>query len=80
MLDMFGPLEMFSMLGSQAVQIHMVAQEKGPIAAAIGAEGAIGPQVVANFDFGDAPPLDLLLLPGGFGTFPELENDSLLAR
>ena len=35
MLDYFGPLEMFSVLGSSRLSIHTVAQEAGPDAAAI---------------------------------------------
>lgn len=78
MLDLFGPLEMFSMLGSQAVTIHTVAERPGPVAAALGPEVGAGPKVVADYGFADAPALDGLLVPGGFGTVPELANDALL--
>lgn len=78
MLDLFGPLEMFSMLGPQAVRIHTVAQQRGPVAAALGPEVGAGPCVVAEYGFDDAPALDGLLVPGGFGTVPELDNDALL--
>ena len=33
---------------------------------------------MAEYDFNDAPELDLLLLPGGVGTVPELANEALL--
>lgn len=79
MLDMFGPLEMFSSVGQGRVQIHMVGQRKGLVPAAIGSEGPIGPQVLAEYDFDDAPGLDILLVPGGFGTLSELENEDLLS-
>jgi len=79
MLDLFGPLEMFSGLGHERLVIHTVAERAGPVSAAIGADGPIGPRVVADFGFDDAPPLDLLLIPGGFGTFPELANEKLMA-
>ena len=78
MLDYFGPLELFSVLGSGLVEIHTVAQSKGPVAAAIGSEGPLGPKVLADFSFEDAPPFDLLLVPGGAGTISELENPELL--
>ncbi len=78
MLDLFGPLEMFSMLGSQAVKIHTIAEQPGPVAAAMGTEVGAGPRVVAEHGFADAPVLDGLLVPGGFGTVPELGNDALL--
>jgi len=78
MLDLFGPLEMFSLLGADKLSIHMVAQSKQAVTAAHGMDMGIGPKVVADYDFDDAPPLDILLLPGGVGTVPELENERLL--
>ena len=78
MLDLFGPLEMFSNVGDGRVRIVTVAESAGPVAASIGAEGPIGPQVVADFHFTDAPQLDILLVPGGFGTLPQLENTAML--
>lgn len=78
MLDYFGPLELFSVIGSSTVKINTVAEHAGPIAAAIGSEGAIGPKVVADYSFEDAPAFDLLLIPGGSGTLDELENDAML--
>jgi transcriptional regulator GlxA family with amidase domain len=79
LLDVFGPLEMFTALGSELLTAHMIAESAGPIAAAVGAEGPIGPRVIADFSFADAPHLDLILLPGGFGTIPQLTNDALMA-
>ena len=79
MLDMFGPLEMFSILGTEVVQIHMVAEQPGTVAAAMGAEVGVGPKVVADYGFDNAPELDLILIPGGFGTLPELENQALMS-
>ncbi len=78
MLDLFGPLEMFSNVGDGRVQIVTVAESAGPVAASIGAEGPIGPRVVAEHDFNTAPTLDILLVPGGFGTLPQLENTAIL--
>ena len=78
MLDYFGPLELFSVVGSSLVNISTVAQERGPVAAAIGSEGAVGPKVVADFGFEDAPAFDILLVPGGSGTLTELENPAML--
>jgi putative intracellular protease/amidase len=55
----------------------MVAEQAGPVPAAMGM--AIGgPKTVADYGFDDAPELDILLLPGGFGTLPELENPRML--
>ncbi len=38
-----------------------------------------GPQTVAEFDYQNCPQLDLILLPGGFGTIPELDNKAILS-
>lgn len=71
LLDLYGPLEMFGSLGDD-VKIVTVAEHKGPVAS------TQGPQTVAEYDFSDVPPLDLLLIPGGIGTFPALENQALI--
>jgi len=71
LLDAYGPLEMFGCLSEQ-VEIVVIAEEKGPV------KSSGGPQTLAEFSFDDAPDLDLILLPGGFGTIPELENDAML--
>jgi len=71
LLDLYGPLEMFGCLGD-ALEIVTVAEHQGPVAATPGIE------TVARYDFDDCPPLDLILLPGGIGTVPQLENEALL--
>ncbi|MEM8767663.1 MAG: DJ-1/PfpI family protein [Pseudomonadota bacterium] len=71
LLDAYGPLEMFGNLGDQ-LEIVVIAEEKGPV------RSSGGPATVAEYNFSDAPPLDLILLPGGIGTVPELENEALL--
>jgi len=71
LLDLYGPLEMFGSLGDD-VQIVTVAETAGPV------RSFQGPQTLAEHGFADAPPLDLLLLPGGIGTLPALESDALL--
>src|SRR4030095_10774622 len=77
LLDAFGPLEMFNSIGRDRLITHIVAQHAGPVAAGSVADGPAGPRVIAEFGFDDAPALDVLLLPGGVGTFPELENAAL---
>ncbi|MFI5319508.1 MAG: DJ-1/PfpI family protein [Myxococcota bacterium] len=71
LLDLYGPLEMFGCLGP-ALRIVTVAEQAGPVAS------TPGPCTVAEHSFASAPPLDLLLVPGGFGTFPQLENKEML--
>lgn len=72
LLDVYGPLEMFGSLGPE-LRIVTVAEKAGPVAS------FQGPKTVAEHGFADCPPLDLVLLPGGFGTIPELENPAMLA-
>jgi putative intracellular protease/amidase len=77
MLDLFGPLEMFSIVPREQLTIYMIAEQAGPVPAALGME-ITGPKVIADCSFNDAPPLDILLLPGGIGTIPELNNARML--
>ena len=72
LLDLYGPLEMFGNLKPE-IEIVTVAEKTGPVAS------FQGPQTVAQFDFKNCPDLGLLLLPGGFGTLQELENEVMLA-
>ena len=78
MLDMFGPLEMFSMLGSTRVAISMVAERADPVPTAVAENVTAGPKVLPDTTFAEAPQYDLLLVPGGFGTLPALESTPLL--
>lgn len=71
LLDLYGPLEMFGCLGED-IEIVVIAEQKGPV------KSSGGPQTLAEYDFNDAPDLDLTLLPGGIGTIPELGNEALL--
>ncbi len=71
LLDAYGPLEMFGCLGDE-LDIVVIAEHKGPV------KSSGGPQTLAEYDFNDAPALDMLLLPGGIGTIPELENAELM--
>ncbi len=77
LLDMFGPPEMFTALPPDMLQVVMVAEKAGPVKAGSMAGNAM-PAVVADYGFEDAPHLDLILLPGGVGTFPELDNEVML--
>jgi transcriptional regulator GlxA family with amidase domain len=71
LLDYYGPLEMFGSTG-QGLSIVTLAQQAGPV------RSVQGPCTVAEFGFTNAPPLDLLLLPGGIGTVEELANPAML--
>jgi putative intracellular protease/amidase len=71
LLDLYGPLEMFGSVGPE-LRIVTVAEREGPVAS------FQGPKTVAEYGFADCPALDLILLPGGFGTLAQLENPLLL--
>jgi transcriptional regulator GlxA family with amidase domain len=67
LLDVYGPVEMFSYVGL-GLKVVMIGEKAGPI------ESFNGPKVIADYGFNDAPKLDLIMVPGGFGTVPELIN------
>jgi transcriptional regulator GlxA family with amidase domain len=60
LLDVFGPLEMFGYV--PGVEIVVVAPTAGPI------PSTQGPSALAQVGLDDAPPFELLLVPGGIGT------------
>ncbi len=72
LLDLYGPLEMFGNLEG-ACRIVTVSDEVGAVAS------TQGPKTLAEYSYADCPALDLILLPGGWGTLAELENESLLS-
>ncbi len=71
LLDVYGPAEIFGNLGPR-MKVVMVADKAGPVAS------AQGPKVIADYGFDDCPALDLVLVPGGFGTIPQLNNKTLV--
>ncbi len=72
LLDLYGPLEMFGSVGP-ALRIVTVAAGPGPV------RSFQGPKTLAEHGFADCPKLDLILVPGGLGTFPQLVNEPFLA-
>jgi transcriptional regulator GlxA family with amidase domain len=70
LLDLFGPLEMFG--NCPQLELCTVALSAGPVKSAQGVEA------VADYALDDCPPLDLLLIPGGFGSREEISNQPLL--
>jgi transcriptional regulator GlxA family with amidase domain len=75
-LDFCGPFEVFSVAGHQVApgsfEVFTVAETKPPLLARNGLE------VVPKHSFADAPPIDLLLVPGGQGTRPLLNRPDVL--
>lgn len=71
LLDVCGPAEMFGNVGGP-LKLVMVAQHAGDV------KSSQGPSMKAEFGFDDCPPLDIILVPGGFGTLRELNNEAFL--
>jgi transcriptional regulator GlxA family with amidase domain len=71
LLDLYGPLEMFGNIGPE-LKIITIAEATGPV------KSAQGPSTVAEYSFADAPNVDMVLIPGGFGTFAEAKNPVML--
>jgi len=71
LLDYYGPLEMFGSTG-QGLKIVTIAEHTGAV------KSVQGPSTVAEFDFAQAPALDLILVPGGIGTMEQLGNPAML--
>ncbi|MFP6608944.1 MAG: DJ-1/PfpI family protein [Deltaproteobacteria bacterium] len=71
LLDVFGPLEMFANL-EDLIKVHMVAGSAGPVAS------HQGPEVLADVGLADCPPLELILVPGGFGTYTAVDDQVLI--
>jgi transcriptional regulator GlxA family with amidase domain len=78
LLDVFGPLEAFGMLANMGRgRVLTVAERAGQVTS------AQGPKVIADFGFtesgfGDCPPIDILMVPGGIGTRREITNHAAL--
>lgn len=80
-LDVFGPVEMFLNVPNDQLRVVMVAEKAGEAvqAGTVADQGTYtGPKVLADYGYDDAPHLDLILVPGGIGTFPALSNQKLL--
>ena len=74
-LDFAGPWEVFSATAQQLFpddRVVTIAQELRPIRCAKGL------RVLPDFDFTSAPPLDVVLVPGGQGTRREVSNPTLI--
>ena len=69
-LDVYGPLEMWGYV--REFNVIIVAEKSGPVMSAQGAA------TVADFSFEDAPKMDIIMVPGGVGTTPELQNAAMI--
>jgi transcriptional regulator GlxA family with amidase domain len=75
-LDWAGPWEVLAAWAAQwpedDVQVFTLAREEGAI------ECAKGLRMLADHTWATAPPLDVLVYPGGRGTRPQLEDETVL--
>ena len=71
LLDVFGPLEMFGLLRDR-VEIVMLGMQTGAV------RSAQGPRAWVDATLGESPPLDILLIPGGWGTRRGVEDPVLI--
>ena len=71
-LDFVGPLEVFGMARQEGDRVVTIAEKSDPVRANLGL------RVVPDHTIADAPPLDVLVVPGGLGTRREAENPVLL--
>ena len=82
-LDFVGPWEVFCSAGmmiergeapgAQPLKAVLIAEKTGAVRC------AKGMRVLPDATFADAPPLDLVLVPGGMGTRREANNQGMLA-
>lgn len=72
-LDYAGPWEVFTMARKEGDRVVTVAESVAPV------RSAKGLRVIPDCSFDDAPPLDVLVVPGGQGTRREVDNQALLA-
>jgi transcriptional regulator GlxA family with amidase domain len=81
-LDFCGPFEVFSVTRLNEVrrreepspfQVSLIAETKDPVVATGGL------RVLADYTLEDCPPLDILVVPGGWGTRKEINNEKILS-
>jgi transcriptional regulator GlxA family with amidase domain len=73
-LDFAGPYEVFGMAAKYVDtdwRVYTVAAEAV-------VRGALGMRVQSDYTFADAPPPDLVVVPGGFGTRPGMDDEALI--
>lgn len=80
-LDFTGPFEVFSVVRLNEERrreepspfvVSLIAERSQPVAASGGL------RVIPDYDFDTCPPLDILVVPGGWGTRKEIDNDRLI--
>lgn len=81
-LDFCGPFEVFSVTRLDEARRR---EEPSPFAVCLVSQSGRpvtttgGMKVIADFGFADCPPLDILVVPGGWGTRREMDNEAMLS-
>jgi transcriptional regulator GlxA family with amidase domain len=70
-LDVFGPLEVFGV--SDRFDVSLLGPEAGPV------RSSLGQRVVADLAWREAPPPEIVLVPGGIGTRRLVEDGGFLS-
>ena len=70
-LDLTGPYEVLARL--PATRVHLVAPSRAPV------RSEWGMAIVPDATFDDAPPIDVLCVPGGWSVNARLDDEPLLA-
>ncbi|KAI1843953.1 hypothetical protein JX266_009819 [Neoarthrinium moseri] len=69
-LDAFGPMEVVNTLScTHDMTLAVIAATRDPVSTQSKGVHAVGQSVVPTHTFADAPPLDVLFIPGGWGGF-----------
>lgn len=71
-LDWAGPWEVFTMARTEGDSVITIAEHDRPVRCAKGL------RVLPDHTFDDAPPLDVVLVPGGLGSRREVSNKVML--
>lgn len=74
-LDFVGPFEVLSYANkvtSESTRILLIAENSGPVRA------ANGMRVLPDVTLDECPPLDVLIIPGGYGRRAAMKNETLL--
>lgn len=71
LLDLFGPMEMFGLL-PKLYDLHLVAEERGPVASTQKLEA------MAQYSINDRNDFDILFIPGGAGVRVQQFNQPVL--
>lgn len=76
-LDFCGPFEVFAVTGARSQEKPFNVFTVAETAATITARNGLS--VNPKFSFSDCPQADILVIPGGYGTRPLINNEAVLA-